>query len=198
MLPRFGTAGQVVGIDEAGRGCLAGPVVACSCVVYDDILGVNDSKKLSRKKRKEIFEIVFKNPKNLVSFGVVEPEEIDNINILQATLKAMEISFNNLKLNNVEILVDGNRGFNSVCKTVIKGDAKYFEIATASILAKEFRDRIMDDFSKTYPDYFFEKNFGYGTKQHIDAIKSFGKLSIHRKTFLKNILDNKDRSLMLF
>lgn len=198
MLPRFGEVGCVVGIDEVGRGCLAGPVVACSCVVYDDISGVNDSKKLNRAKRKNISNLVLSNPKNLVSFGVIEPDEIDKINILQATMKAMQISFENLNLKNVHILVDGNRGFDQKCKTIIKGDAKYFEIAVASVLAKEYRDTLMENYAKAYPDYFFEKNFGYGTKKHIDAIKLFGKLNIHRKTFLKNILDNNDKSLILF
>ena len=180
----------IAGVDEAGRGPLAGPVVAAA-VVFDErtiIPKVNDSKKLSEKLREELYDEIIKNCK-CYGIGIVHQNEIDEINILQATLKAMQLAVFNLKSEPNLILIDGNKSFNSKIqtKTIVKGDSKSFSIAAASILAKVTRDRIMQIESKKHPEYLWNKNKGYGTKEHIEAIKKFGKTELHRNGFLKNI-----------
>lgn len=181
----------IAGVDEAGRGPLAGPVVAAA-VIFDEptkIPKVNDSKKLSEKLREELYDEIIKKCKSY-GIGIVYQTEIDEINILQAALKAMQLAVFNLTTEPNLILIDGNKSFNSKIqtKTIVKGDSKSFSIAAASILAKVTRDRIMQNESKKYPEYLWNKNKGYGTKEHIEAIKKFGKTEFHRNSFLKNIL----------
>ena len=180
----------IAGIDEAGRGPLAGPVVAASVIFSPDVFidGVNDSKKLSAEKREELFEIIKEKALSWSSFGI-DHEEIDKINILQATLKAMKKSAGELKVKPDLILIDGNKTFYSRIPTIpiIDGDAKSFCIAAASIIAKVTRDRMMCSLAKKYPQYKWEKNKGYCTKEHVDALKVFGPTPYHRRTFLRKI-----------
>ncbi|MCX6149193.1 MAG: ribonuclease HII [Ignavibacteriales bacterium] len=181
----------IAGIDEAGRGPLAGPVVAASVIFKNDIFipRVNDSKKLSSKVREELFYEI-KSKALAWSFCIINQQQIDRINILQATLKAMKKSFEKLKVKPDLILIDGNKSFYSKIPTlaIVDGDEKSFCIAAASIIAKVTRDKIMTALSKKYPQYFWEQNKGYGTKAHIGALKKFGPCILHRKTFLKNII----------
>lgn len=177
----------IAGIDEAGRGPIAGPVVAAA-VIFDKEKfhpKINDSKKLSEKIREELFEWIIENSISY-GIGIVNHEEIDRINILQASLKAMKIAVDNLHTKPQLILIDGNKSPNSDINTitVIKGDSKSFSIAAASIIAKVVRDKIMIDASKIYPEYLWNKNKGYPTKAHIEAIKIYGITPLHRKTFL--------------
>lgn len=181
----------LAGIDEAGRGPLAGPVVAAAVIFKKDtfIEGVNDSKKITSKQREFLSELIKKQSLSY-AFGIVNHKTIDRINILQATLKAMKTAFNKLDKNANLVLIDGNKSFVSSVptKTIIKGDAKSFSIAAASILAKVKRDEIMRKASLKFPQYFWETNKGYGTKQHIEAIKKYGYTDLHRRTFLNKIL----------
>lgn len=181
----------IAGIDEAGRGPLAGPVVAASVIFLPSVYipGVNDSKLLSESKRESLFEII-KCEALAYSVSVVSHIQIDKINILNAALLAMKNSAKKLNLQPDLILIDGNKSFNyNIPVTpVVKGDSKSFSIAAASILAKVTRDRIMKKLSKHYPDYHWEKNKGYPTKQHIYVIKLIGPSPLHRKTFLSKIL----------
>ncbi len=183
----------ICGIDEAGRGPLAGPVVAAAVIFEKDIFieGIDDSKKLNAKKRGKLFEQI-KDKAACYGIGIINENEIDEINILQATLKAMKTAFLSLEIPPDLILIDGNKSFcaNAPTKTIVKGDSKSFSIAAASILAKVTRDRIMIEASKKHPNYFWEKNKGYGTKQHIEAIKKYGVTKKHRRSFLKKILFN--------
>lgn len=183
----------IAGVDEAGRGPIAGPVVAAS-VIFDKKIfhkEINDSKQISAKKRKELFDWIINN---CISYGIgiVDHEEIDQINILQATLKAMKIAATQLSPKPNLILIDGNKSFltDTQTKTIIKGDAKSFAIAAASIIAKVTRDRIMKDASSAYPEYLWGNNKGYPTKAHISAVKNFGPSPLHRKTFLRNIVNH--------
>ncbi|MEG8947788.1 ribonuclease HII [Rosettibacter firmus] len=184
----------IAGVDEAGRGPIAGPVVAAA-VIFDKKKfnpQINDSKKLSEKKREELFEWIIQNCISY-SIGIVSHIEIDEINILQASLKAMKIAVDNLKIKPHLILIDGNKSFSNDneidIKTIVKGDSKSFAIASASIIAKVTRDRIMKEASLMHPEYLWEKNKGYPTLQHIEAVKTFGITPLHRKTFLKNIFE---------
>ncbi|MDO4504138.1 MAG: ribonuclease HII [Clostridia bacterium] len=184
----------VCGIDEAGRGPLAGPVCAAAVVMpYGTIIdGVNDSKKLTEKKRELLFYTI---KEKSLSYGIAfsNEKEIDEVNILNATFLAMKRAVKSLKIQPDLILVDGNRlpDFDIPAKAIIKGDSLSHSIACASILAKVTRDRLMKELSKKYPEYGFEKHKGYGTKAHYEAIKANGICEIHRKTFLKNMnLDN--------
>jgi ribonuclease HII len=187
-----GTTEIIAGTDEAGRGPIAGPVVAAA-VIFDKKTfhnGVNDSKKLSEKKRNELFEWIISN---CISYGVgiISHEEIDEINILQASLKAMVNAVEQLNKKPGLILIDGNKTFLSEIQTkaVVKGDAKSFSIAAASIIAKVTRDKMMYKYSKKYPNYLWDKNKGYPTKAHIEAVKKFGITPLHRKTFLSKIIN---------
>lgn len=176
----------IAGIDEAGRGSLAGPVVAASVILPVDFLSdeINDSKKINAAKREKLFDLIVNNCISY-NYEVISPEEIDEINILQATLKAMYNSADKLSTKPNLLLVDGNKTFEDKIPTVavIDGDEKSLSIAAASIIAKVIRDRIMVELDKNYPEYGWSKNKGYGTKRHIEAIKENGISPYHRKTF---------------
>ena len=181
----------VCGVDEAGRGPLAGPVFAASVIlpVNTVIEGVNDSKNFSEKKRETLFEII-KQKAVAYSIAYSTEEEIDEINILNATFLAMSRAVYGLKPKPDIALIDGNKApeLNIPTRCIIKGDAKSQSIAAASILAKVSRDRLMKEMSIKYPEYQFEKHKGYGTALHRELIKKYGYCPIHRKTFLKKIL----------
>ncbi len=180
----------VCGIDEAGRGPLAGPVYAAAVILplEIEIEGLDDSKKLSEKKREQLFEVI---RGSAVSYGIgsASAEEIDRINILQATFLAMNRAFEAMAQPAGWALVDGNRmpALPVPGETVVKGDAQCASIAAASILAKVSRDRVLRELDLKYPQYGFAKHKGYGTKAHYEAIKQYGILPEHRKTFLKNL-----------
>ena len=183
----------VCGIDEAGRDPLAGPVVATAVILPEDIQlpGVNDSKKITEKKREILFDFV---KEHALAYGIGEASEteIDEINILQATFLAMRRAVEALQIPADYALVDGNRiqGLPVPAETVIGGDGKVLSIAAASILAKVTRDRYMRDMAAQYPEYGFEKHKGYGTKAHYAAIEQYGICPLHRKTFLKKVLNH--------
>lgn len=178
------------GIDEAGRGPLAGPVTsACVIMPLDDIIeGVDDSKKLSAKKRDELFDKIIEKA---ISFyvSVVDEKVIDEINILQATKQSMIECVEKISIKPEIVLIDAVK-LNLPCcsESIIKGDAKSYSIACASILAKVTRDRIMEKYDLIYPQYQFAKHKGYGTKIHIEAIKKYGACEIHRRTFIKKFI----------
>lgn len=182
---------HICGVDEAGRGPLAGPVCAAAVILPEDceIEGLNDSKKLSEKKREALYPIILEKAVDYyIAFGTLE--EIEEHNILNATYFAMNRAINGLK--NVDFaLIDGNRVPTDIkvpCATVVKGDSKSMSIAAASILAKVTRDRLLLEYDEKYPLYQFAKHKGYGTKLHTDLIKQYGPCEIHRLSFLKNIL----------
>jgi ribonuclease HII len=184
-----------VGIDEAGRGPLAGPVVAASVYLnHYEIKELNDSKKLTDKKRRELFPQIIKNM--IVGIGIVDEKIIDKINILNATKKAMLLSVDEIqkKIDIELLLIDGNQKLitNIEQITIIKGDSLSYSIAAASIIAKVTRDDIMLKYDKLYPEYGFKNHSGYPTKKHIEAINKYGILDIHRKTFkpIKNLIIN--------
>jgi ribonuclease HII len=176
----------ILGVDEAGRGPLSGPVVAAGVILDENltIAGLNDSKKLSDKKRQALYlEIISKAKK----YSIVEilPYEIDKINILQATLKAMKQVADNLKGQFDKVLVDGNKlpVWQYKSEAIVKGDSKILEISAASILAKVHRDKICLEHDRLYPNYGFAKHKGYPTKEHLENIKKYGVLEIHRKSY---------------
>ena len=177
----------IIGTDEAGRGPLAGPVVAGAVILPKDcrILYINDSKKLSEKRRNELFDII-KEEAVTYGIGIIDAARIDEINILQATYEAMRSAINNLNPSPDILLNDAVTIPKVDIKQVpiIKGDAKSISIAAASVLAKVTRDRIMEEYDKKYPEYGFAKHKGYGTKQHIQALEQFGASPIHRRTFI--------------
>ena len=180
----------IAGIDEVGRGPLAGPVVtACVVMPYDKKLdGVYDSKKVTKKNRERLYDEIFETAIS-VSISVKDQNVIDEVNILNATKLAMKESFNSLKVKPDLLLVDAVKL--NICKNemaIVKGDATSYAIACASIVAKVYRDRLMEEYAKVYPNYDFENNVGYGTKKHIEAIKEFGVTPIHRLSFLSNII----------
>lgn len=178
----------VCGIDEVGRGPLAGPVMAAAVILPKncDILYINDSKKLSPKKREEMAKKIEEIAIS-IGYGVVDEKIIDEINILNATKRAMKIAIENLSVKPDFCLIDSVKLDNvSISqKSFTKGDEKSMSIAAASIVAKVKRDKYMVEISKKYPEYHFEKNKGYGTKEHIYMLKKYGYSDIHRKTFLK-------------
>lgn len=178
----------ICGVDEAGRGPLAGPVVAAACILPDGLIieGLNDSKKLSEKKRELLFDVIVKEALDF-SIASASVEEIEEINILNAAMLAMNRAISSLKIKPDLALIDGNtsRGFTLPTRTVVGGDAKCPSIAASSILAKVTRDRMCLDFDKEYPEYGFAKHKGYGTAVHIEAIKKYGVTPIHRPSFLK-------------
>lgn len=183
----------ICGVDEAGRGPLAGPVVAAACVLPDGLIieGLDDSKKLTEKKREKIFEIILEKALDY-SIASASVEEIEEINILNAAMLAMKRAIDGLELKPDLALIDGNtsRGFTVPTKTVVHGDAISQSIAAASILAKVTRDRLCYEYDKEYPEYGFAKHKGYGTKLHTDAIKQYGVTPIHRPSFLVKLLKN--------
>ena len=177
----------IVGVDEAGRGPLAGPVVAAACLFSRAYINkeINDSKQLSEKKREELFDIICENAL-AYGVGVVSAEEIDKLNIYEATKKAMTMAINNLKHKFDLILTDAMplKGFDVEVVPIIKGDAKALPIAAASIIAKVTRDHMMQDLGKKYPEYGFEIHKGYGTKKHMDALKKYGPIEgVHRYSY---------------
>ena len=178
----------VCGCDEAGRGPLCGPVVAAAVILPRDveIEGLNDSKKLSEKKREKLFPIIIEKA---VSYAICQasPEEIDEINILNASMLAMKRAVEALAVKADFALIDGNcsRGFDIPTETIVGGDAKSMSIAAASVLAKVTRDRLCIEDDKLYPEYGIAKHKGYPTKEHMNAVRLHGPSPIHRKTFLK-------------
>lgn len=181
----------VCGVDEAGRGPLAGPVYAAAVILPQNLMidGINDSKKLSEKKRELLYDEIIKNARAF-SIASASETEIDDINILNATFLAMKRAIEGLNLKPDLALIDGNRApkLDIPTKTIIKGDSLSASIAAASILAKVTRDRLMVKLSNEYPQYGFEKHKGYGTKLHVEALKKYGPSIIHRKSFLNKIL----------
>ena len=178
--------GYICGIDEVGRGCLAGPVVAAAIILnFDSIpIGINDSKKLSKKKRQNIYIDIKKEALD-IAIGQASNIEIDQMNILNASLLAMKRAYKNLKTPTELALIDGNYSPKINCKTIniIKGDSKSLSIAAASIVAKQYRDKLMEEIGNKYPKYNFKKNAGYGTKEHYKSIDSNGLTEFHRKSF---------------
>lgn len=183
----------IAGIDEAGRGPLAGPVVACAVILKKDerVEGVNDSKKLSPKKRDKLFDEIIDK---CVAYGVgiIDNNVIDEINILEATRLAMKQAIENLRVQPDYLLIDAETHIatNIPLKGIIKGDSLSQSIAAASIIAKVTRDRMLLELDKKYPEYLFSKHKGYGTALHIAKIKEYGLTDIHRKTFCKNFINN--------
>ena len=182
--------GWVCGIDEVGRGPLCGPVVASAVILPKDcqILYLNDSKKLSEKKREELYDVIMEEA-IAVGLGMATPERIDEINILQATYEAMRQAIAGLKVKPAVLLNDAVTipEIEIPQIPIIKGDAKSVSIAAASIIAKVTRDRMMVEYDRMYPGYDLASNKGYGTKVHMDALRTIGPCEIHRRTFIKNI-----------
>ena len=183
----------ICGIDEAGRGPLAGPVVVAAVIMPKDsmIEGVNDSKKVSEKKREKLYELIIEEAISY-SVGIVDQNEIDRINILNATKAGLTEAVRTLKVKPELILVDALTNIDTCgvpYQSIIKGDAKSYSIAAASIIAKVTRDRIMREWDKVYPQYGFERHKGYGTAAHISAIKENGLCPLHRLSFVKNIIN---------
>ena len=178
--------GYICGIDEVGRGCLAGPVVAAAIIIDFKIIpsGINDSKKLTKIKREEISSVLKKTAID-IAIGEASNIEIDEINILNASLLAMKRAYENLKMPTGIALIDGPYSPEIDCKTesIIKGDSKSLSIAAASIIAKQYRDNIMKEIGIIYPKYNFKNNSGYGTKEHYNVIELNGLTKYHRKSF---------------
>ena len=179
-------------MDEAGRGPLAGPVCAAAVILPAGavIEGLDDSKKLTEKKRERLYDIIKQTAVAYsVAYGTLE--EIETVNILEATYLAMNRAIEGLNVKPDFALIDGNRvprGIKIPCETIVKGDSKSMSVAAASVLAKVTRDRLMLEYDKKYPEYNFKKHKGYGTKEHTELIKQYGPCEIHRLSFLKNIL----------
>ena len=182
----------ICGVDEAGRGPLAGPVCAAAVILPEGavIEGLDDSKKLTEKKREKLYDIIKETAVAYsVAYGTLE--EIETVNILEATYLAMNRAIEGLTVKPDFALIDGNRvprGIKIPCETIVKGDSKSMSVASASVLAKVTRDRLMLEYDKKYPEYNFKKHKGYGTKEHTELIKQYGPCEIHRLSFLKNIL----------
>lgn len=182
----------ICGVDEAGRGPLAGPVCAAAVILPEGavIEGLDDSKKLTEKKRERLYDIIKQTAVAYsVAYGTLE--EIETVNILEGTYLAMNRAIEGLTVKPDFALIDGNRvprGIKIPCETVVKGDSRSMSIAAASVLAKVTRDRLMLEYDKKYPEYNFKKHKGYGTKEHTELIKQYGPCEIHRLSFLKNIL----------
>ena len=183
---------NICGIDEAGRGPLAGPVVVAGVIMPPDsmIEGVNDSKKVSEKKREKLYDIILEEAVSY-GIGIVYQDEIDKINILQATKKGLTEAVEQMKIKPNLIMVDALTGIDTLgipYKSIIKGDAKCYSISAASIIAKVTRDRIMREWDKIYPQYGFGSHKGYGTAKHIAALKEYGPCEIHRRSFIKHFV----------
>ena len=187
---KYASYGCVCGIDEVGRGPLAGPVVAAAVILPEDfdVLGVNDSKKLSEKRREELF-VKIKEKAIAWAIGMADSRTIDRINILQATKQAMAEAVSCLPVKPDHLLIDAVRleEVDLPQTSIVKGDEKSISVAAASILAKVTRDRMMVEYANEFPGYAFEKNKGYGTKAHYEGIEAHGICPIHRRTFLKNL-----------
>ncbi len=184
----------ICGIDEAGRGPLAGPVVVASVIMPKDsmIEGINDSKKISESKREKLYEKIIQEAISY-AVGIIDQKEIDEINILNATKKGLTTSLKELSVKPDIILVDALTGIDTLqipYQSIIKGDAKAYSISAASIIAKVTRDRIMRKYDEIYPKYQFAKHKGYGTAAHIASIKEYGICPIHRLSFVKNFINN--------
>lgn len=182
----------ICGIDEAGRGPLAGPVVVAGAIMPEDsmIEGVNDSKKVSEKKREILYDKIIEEAISY-SVAIIDEKIIDEINILNATKKALHMATTNLKIKPDRILVDALEHIDTCgipYTSIIKGDAKVYSISSASIIAKVTRDRMMKEYDEIYPEYGFAGHKGYGTAKHIQAIKTYGPCPLHRKTFIKNFI----------
>ena len=182
----------IAGIDEAGRGPLAGPVVVACVIMPEDsmIEGVNDSKKISEKKREKLYDLLLEEAVSY-GIGIVNQEEIDEINILRATKKALTMALTQMEIKPNVILVDALTGIDTLgipYKSIIKGDANSYSIAAASIIAKVTRDRIMREWDKVYPEYGFAGHKGYGTAKHIEAIKQYGLCPLHRRSFTTHFI----------
>lgn len=188
----YASFSYICGIDEAGRGPLAGPVVAAAVILPKDarLLYVNDSKKLSEKKREQLFDVIMKEAVS-VGVGVASPGRIDEINILQATYEAMREAVSKLAPQPELLLNDAVRipGIDIRQVPIIKGDAKSLSIASASIIAKVTRDRMMYEYDKLYPEYGFAAHKGYGSRVHIEALQKYGACPIHRRTFIGNFIE---------
>jgi len=174
---------MIAGVDEVGRGCLAGPVIAASVILKRPIKGLMDSKRLSSKKREDLSQIIIKN--SIFAIGAADSQEIDQINILQASLLAMQRSLEKLDMQPKKVLVDGNHIFETSIEieAIVGGDNLIPSISAASIVAKVYRDRLMMEYSKEFPNYGFDKHKGYPTKLHKEMLKRYGLTRIHRKTF---------------
>ena len=182
----------IAGIDEAGRGPLAGPVVAAACILKPGKLmaGLNDSKQIKEKLRESLFEELLSDPDISFGIGIVSPERIDQINILQATFEAMQIAVKSLPCLPDHLLIDGSQlpRFEIPTLGIVKGDTLSLSIAAASILAKVTRDRMMREAAELWPEYGFEKHKGYGTAVHLEALRRSGPTPIHRKSFIGSFL----------
>jgi ribonuclease HII len=191
----------IAGTDEAGRGPLAGPVVAAAVILPIDFYDerIDDSKKLSASLREELYVVIKKNALSY-SYTVISQNKIDKINILRASLRAMKKSVEKLKLQPDLVLVDGNKSFSYDAEVipVIKGDSKSLSIASASIIAKVVRDRIMNKLAINFPQYGWKTNKGYPTKEHIKAVLKYGACKFHRKTFLKKIFERANQTELPF
>ncbi len=176
----------IAGVDEAGRGPLAGPVVAAAVIFPKEIFieDVDDSKKVSAKKRELLFDLIMGKAIS-VGIGIIDHNTIDEINILKSAMLAMRNALNNLRVKPDYVIVDGNsfKHENLPFQNIIGGDSKSFTIASASIIAKVTRDKIMSEYDNEFPQYGFSKHKGYGTKRHIEAIRKYGLCAIHRKSF---------------
>ena len=191
----------IAGTDEAGRGPLAGPVVAAAVILPNDFYDerIDDSKKISANLRQELFGVIKKNAL-CYAYTIISQNKIDQINILKASLLAMKRSVEKLKVQPDLILVDGNKSFSYDAEVIpiVKGDSKSLSIASASIIAKVVRDRIMIKLASEFPQYGWENNKGYPTKEHIEAVLKYGACKIHRKTFLTKIYERANQTELSF
>lgn len=195
---------RIAGVDEAGRGPLAGPVVAAACILPEGLFfeNLNDSKQLTPDERNALFEEITRCPTLNYGIGIIDVDTIDQVNILQATFLAMKKAVESLPINPDYILIDGNQipHFDTPTESLVKGDSLSISIAAASILAKVTRDRIMEELHLQYPKYGFKQHKGYATDQHIEAICTFGPTPIHRKSFdpVKSMLNPQPVQIDLF